>query len=264
MLVTNQTTQDIYFGPLHLDAGIGQTLTVDDTSDTSLYLTSDEVADALNNAYNSGKITVSGEAQPFPRPTGTPQLLHGDGSPEGVLYASQGSLFMRRDGIGANSLYVKTTGVTFDTGWEAFGAAVGGAGTEWDYAQVTSSPAAVTATSEGTSVAQITGNAVTYDGTRVKVEFWCPKTAFVSGSNPEFIGVIYRDTTVIGHFTLNHGASQNSVYDHAVKAETFDTPPAGAHTYALNAYVTSGSCQIVAGAGGSGNFEPAFLRVTKA
>lgn len=119
MLVTNQTAQDYWFGPLHLTAGVGQTLTVDDTSATSLYLLDDTVADALNNLYNSGKITVSGQALPFPRPTGSPEILHGSGSPEGSVYASQGSAYLRRDNTGgANALYTKTTGVTFCTGWE--------------------------------------------------------------------------------------------------------------------------------------------------
>jgi hypothetical protein len=265
MLVTNQTTQDYWFGPLHLAGGVGQTLTVDDTTATSLYLTDDTVADAINNLYNSAKIAVTSAAAPFPRPTGTPELLHGDGSPEGLTYAPQGSLYMRRDGTGTNSLYVKTTGVTINTGWESFGSAVGGAGTEWDYAQITSSPTAVSATTEATSVAQITGNPVTYDGTRVKVEFWCPKTVFGSGSGPEFIGVFYRDTTVIGHFTMNQGAPQNSQWFGSVKAETYDTPSAASHTYSIKAYISaSGSSQVIAGAGGPGNYEPAFLRVTKA
>lgn len=101
MLVTNQTSSDLYFGPLHLAAGIGTTLTVDDTSGTSLYLTNDSVADALNNAYNSGQILVTSAAQPFPRPTGTPALLHGDGDPDGLVFAPQGSLYMRRDGAGS-------------------------------------------------------------------------------------------------------------------------------------------------------------------
>ncbi len=119
MLVTNQTSSDIYFGPLHLGAGVGTTLTVDDTSDTSLYLTNDTVADALNNAYNADKITVSSAAQPFPRPTGTPEVLHGDGDPEGLVFAPQGSVYMRRDGVVSNGggLYIKTTGVTLSTGW---------------------------------------------------------------------------------------------------------------------------------------------------
>jgi microcystin-dependent protein len=119
MLITNQTIQDYWFGPLHLDAGIEQTLTVDDTSETSLYLTDDTVADAINNLYLAGKITVTGAADPFPRPTGTPTLIHGDGVPEGIVFAPQGSVYMRRDGTDTNGglLYLKSTGITINTGW---------------------------------------------------------------------------------------------------------------------------------------------------
>lgn len=119
MLVTNQTTQDIYFGPLHLPAGVGQQITVDDTSDTSLYNSDDVVADAVNNAYNAGKITVSATAAGFPRPTGTPELYHGDGSPEGIVYAPRGSVYMRRDAAAEWVLYVKTSPVTMSTLWVA-------------------------------------------------------------------------------------------------------------------------------------------------
>jgi hypothetical protein len=128
LLVTNQTNQDYWFGPLHLAGGVGQTLTVDDTSATSLYLTDDVVADALNNLYNAGKITVSSAAAPFPRPTGSPEVVHGSGSPEGSVFASQGSLYLRRDTTGgANALYTKTTGVTFSTGWDSIGGQLLGA-----------------------------------------------------------------------------------------------------------------------------------------
>src|SRR5260370_20651564 len=97
MIVTNQTSQDYWFGPLHLAGGVGSTLTVDDTSATSLYLTSDAVADALNNLYNAGKITVSSAAAPFPRPTGAPEILHGHGSPDGSVYPGPGAPFLRPD-----------------------------------------------------------------------------------------------------------------------------------------------------------------------
>jgi hypothetical protein len=84
-------------------------------------LIADAVADALNNLYNTGKITVTSPPVPFPRPTGVPQLLHGDGSPEGAVFAGQGSAFMRRDNTGAaNALYAKTTGASLSTGWEVF------------------------------------------------------------------------------------------------------------------------------------------------
>src|SRR5260370_905524 len=128
MIVTNQTSQDYWFGPLHLAGGVGSTLTVDDTRATSLHLTSDAGADALNNLYNAGKISVSSAAAPFPRPTGVPEILHGDGSPDGSVYAGQGSLFLRRDNTGAaNGLYSKTTGHSFSTGWEVFGGGLLGA-----------------------------------------------------------------------------------------------------------------------------------------
>lgn len=127
MLVTNKTTSDIYFGPLHLEAGIGSTLEVDDTSATSLYLLNDAVADALNNAYAATRISVSDQAEPFPRPTGTPQLLHGLGDPEGMVYAAQGSVYMRRDGYTSNGggLYVKMSGVTSSTQWTDLATASG-------------------------------------------------------------------------------------------------------------------------------------------
>lgn len=127
MLVTNQTAVDYWFGPLHLPAGVGQTLTVDDTSATSLYLLNDSVADAINNLYASGKITVSSATDPFPRPTGTPSLLHGDGSPEGLVFAPQGSIYMRRDGSLTNggTIYVKLTGITVSTGWYDLSHALG-------------------------------------------------------------------------------------------------------------------------------------------
>lgn len=126
MLITNLTSQDYWFGPLHLPAGNGQTLTVDDTSATSLYLTDDSVADAINTLYaaSPAKITVSGAASPFPRATGVPEVLHGDGSPEGIVYAGQGSLYLRRDNTGGAQLYQKTTGIHLNTGWVSMAGAV--------------------------------------------------------------------------------------------------------------------------------------------
>ena len=118
MLVTNQTASDYWFGPLHLLTGVGQTLTVDDTSATSLYLTDDAVADSINALVASSKIQVSGAALPFPRPTGQPDVLHGDGSPEGLVYAGQGSLYLRRDKM---CLYQKSSGVFFNIGWILLG-----------------------------------------------------------------------------------------------------------------------------------------------
>jgi hypothetical protein len=256
MLVTNQTTQDYWFGPLHLLGGIGQQLTVDDTSSTSLYLSDDVVADAINNLYAAGKITVASAAAPFPRPTGMPHVLHGDGSPEGLVYAPQGSLFQRRDGAGVNSLYVKTTAVTLSTGWVLVGAQAA----QLDYAQITANTAAISATSEGTSVAIITGNSVLYDGSQVAIEVFIPSE--LSSANPvDATYVMYRDSSVLGQIKANSRGTGSGTPRFF---KLFDTPAAGSHTYKVSAFVASGSVTIQAGAGGSGSLLPAYLRVSRA
>lgn len=116
MLITNLTNLDYWFGPLHLPAS--GTLTVDVTTQNSLYLTEDETTQAINYAYASGKISVFGAPVPFPRATGTPDVVHGDGSPEGSVYASEGTLYIRRD---AAQVYQKTTTEQLTTGWTALG-----------------------------------------------------------------------------------------------------------------------------------------------
>lgn len=123
MIITNQTDVAYWFGPMQLPAGSGSTLNLDDTSDTSLYLIDDSVADMVNTLYQSALIQVTSYATPFPRPTGEPTVAHGTGSPQGMVYAPEGSIYLRRDIAVAStanpvsSIYVKTTGVTFNTGW---------------------------------------------------------------------------------------------------------------------------------------------------
>ena len=128
-----------------------------------------------------------------------------------------------------------------------------------DYAAITSSTAAINATTEGTSVAVITGNSVSYDGTNVKVEFFVPKITATAG-DPTL--VFYRDSTVIGQAFLYHSTGAQSIG--AMTLATIDTPPAGAHTYKVSAFVSANSVTFNAGTGGSGNLLPAFLRVSKA
>jgi len=74
------------------------------------------VADAINTLSAAGKVSISNLSTGvlFPRPTGTPEVLHGDGSPEGLIYAGQGSLFLRRDSA---AVYQKATGIHLNTGW---------------------------------------------------------------------------------------------------------------------------------------------------
>ncbi len=50
------------------------------------------------------------------------------------------------------------------------------------------------------------------------------------------------------------------------KAECFDTPAMGSHTYAVKAFAAAATPNytVKAGAGGAGALVPAFLRVTQA
>lgn len=45
-------------------------------------------------------------------------IMAGDGDPDGVITANVGSLFLRTDGAGSTTLYVKETG-TDENGWVA-------------------------------------------------------------------------------------------------------------------------------------------------
>jgi hypothetical protein len=138
VIITNLTNVAYSFGPMYL--GPFGTLELDDTSETSLYLLDDEVADAVNTLWWSSNIYVDSAADPFPRPTRNPLLLNGTGSPEGLVYAPQGSAYMRRDSVAVvTGLYTKTTGVTLNTGWASIGSpAPNGAcliGTSWSMGQ---------------------------------------------------------------------------------------------------------------------------------
>jgi hypothetical protein len=133
-----------------------------------------------------------------------------------------------------------------------------GAGSQLDYAQITTSTAAITVSTEATAAAVITGNSVSYDGSKVKIEFYCN----VMSTQVQATFVVLRDATVVGQATfMNYANNASSAY----LAEMFDTPAAGAHTYAVKVFTVAGnSVTVKAGPGGSGNLSPTFLRVTKA
>ena len=104
----------------------------------------------------------------------------------------------------------------------------------------------------------ITGDNVYFDGSRVKVSCCIPKLSASASLTATF--VIYRDSTVVGQV---FGGTVNTTLQ-AIEFELLDTPAAGAHTYAVKAFVSGGTLTVNVGAGGSGNLVPGWLRVTKA
>jgi hypothetical protein len=142
-------------------------------------------------------------------------------------------------------------------GWQALPAAPVAPGTELDYKQITATTAQINATTEATAVAVITGNSVTYDGTKVRVEFFAPMG--ISQAQMTVTFVLLRDATVVGQAKKQVPAAG----DTGMYFVMLDTPSAGAHVYKVSLFVSVSAHQVSAGVGGSGNLAPAFLRVTK-
>lgn len=196
-----------------------------------------------------------------------------DGAAEGQqvrLWIKGGPLTIQNNGggagnirtaSGADTIYPTNAVATFVyTGalWQEQRARA--AGEQLDYAQITTS-VTVAGNSESTATVLITGNSVTYDGAKVKLEASFPGANMGAGGGT-IVGVFTRDGTPIGQADLYGGGAAT---DLTALAVLLDTPTAGAHTYGFKAFNAVVATQgVKAGAGGSGALVPAFLRVTKA
>lgn len=130
----------------------------------------------------------------------------------------------------------------------------------------------VTGTTEGTSTTIITSNPVTYDGaTQVMVAFQAADVTQDQRGKTGLAAVIfalYRDSSFLGaivDYNVNPGDyGVSPLYVSAV-----DTPPAGSHTYSINAWHevasgTLGACQVDAGSGIFGtDTYPGYLLISK-
>lgn len=135
----------------------------------------------------------------------------------------------------------------------------GGTGgvTEYDYVEVTSN-LTVTATSDATAQAFVTGNAVAYDGsTRVKIEFSCMK--FECTVN--VVANLYDGSTDLGRLGIQAATTSGGGPVHFVR---YLTPSNATHTYSIRVFKASGTSTVYGGAGGVATAMPAFMRITKA
>jgi hypothetical protein len=170
--------------------------------------------------------------------------------------------------VGKGTLYAETdTGQTYQSDgvstWTAWGHPAGGGVTELDYTQITSPASSITATTEGSANTVITSGAVTCDGsTPIEIEFWAPYIR--SRANNVLFIVLYEDGSSIGLMALAGGGSVGDFYNPGVLGRRKLTPTAGSHTFSIRAYIGGGSAgEVGAGAGGSGNYLPAFTRITQ-
>lgn len=168
-----------------------------------------------------------------------------------TLYASSANTPARVPIGSTGDVYTVVGGVPT---WAAPAAA--SSTTELDYAAVTSNSSAITASTEGTSVAVITGTSQAYTATKKYVQVFIPGVSTAGGAVATV--VLYRGSTVIC-------AQGVPVTSFPVYLTVADTPSASTFAYSVKMFESSGtSVTMLAGAGGSGNKPPAYLRVVPA
>lgn len=167
-------------------------------------------------------------------------------------------------GSGANAAARLAIGATNGMGLARVSGAVAWVlppGYEWDYVQKTTNTN-ITNTTEGTADTILTGNAVTFDGAPVMVEWWSPSVQTPGTAGAIILVILFEGATVIGYFNAPVGVAGSENYGSQGGRYRF-TPTAAAHTYHVKAIVTAGTGVVGGGAGGTGAFLPTFMRITK-
>ncbi len=139
--------------------------------------------------------------------------------------------------------------------------------TEYDYVERTTN-LTVTGTGSGSPTTAITGNSVSYDGsTRIKIEAFFV-LAECSGSTTTDVGIIIalkEDSTLIGICSYNEFVRGSGFGGAPQYGCRYRTPAAGSHTYTIVAWKSGTTTAVLyCGDGVTSNYDPGFLRVTKA
>lgn len=138
----------------------------------------------------------------------------------------------------------------------------GGGVTELSYVEF-SSAVSITATAEGSANTVVTAAALTVSGsTRICVEFYCANVQLPPSATGQVIICLYEGGSSIGRLAqlLNVAAATGGP---SVFARRYWTPSAGTYTWSVRAWEFGGTATIAAGAGGSGNQFPGYIRITK-
>lgn len=144
---------------------------------------------------------------------------------------------------------------------------LGGLG-EIDYTQFTS-PVSVTGGSEGAATTIVTASAITADGSSAYlIEFFAPNIDGYSQQDPAVGFALYENGSSIGIFGYNaanvSSGGENSETRWPVHLSRRLVPSSGSRTYSVRAWHSgTNNPTVTAGAGGSGNYVPGFIRITK-
>lgn len=182
---------------------------------------------------------------------------------KGDLIAATAADTVARVAVGANGTVLEAaSGATAGVQWDY------PPGYEFDYAQITSDVTITANTTEGTSVSIVSGASVAYDGsTVVVVEFFTPRVGMVAtASGKAVIFLLYDGATLVGRMATWIPTFVSGVRaDLPISARYRLTPTNASHQYIVKAHNTdpTNAAVVQAGAGGTGEDLPTFIRVTK-
>jgi hypothetical protein len=147
-----------------------------------------------------------------------------------------------------------------NTRWELLGS-----DTDYElvYAEITANVTPIIGANFANADDVVTCGATTFDGTPCYVEFFAPGVV-TDEAGVKLVFTLVDGVTDVG--ILGIAVSDTASVERAVFLKRKFTPPAGAKTYKVNAYLSSGTATgtVFAGTGLIGAYAPAYLRFTKA
>lgn len=141
-----------------------------------------------------------------------------------------------------------------------------GSGTELDYVESTAATT-ITATTDATAQAFVTGNSITLDGsTSVVVTLFAYAIDTPNIASGALTVVLYDGATDLGQIALfRTTAAADTLRMPLYAVRKLTNPSAGAHQYIGKAFISAAGTGVVrGGAGGAGVAFPAFIRVVRA
>ncbi len=134
---------------------------------------------------------------------------------------------------------------------------------ELAYAELTAPLPLSAANTEASPITVVASPAVTFNGTTpVVVDFFMPAVAPGAAAGNAIQAWLYQDGVSLGRLLYVQNAAAGNLIT-PVHASRRLTPSSGSHSYAVGAAAVGANGNMYCGAGGTGQYLPGFLRVTR-
>ncbi len=134
-------------------------------------------------------------------------------------------------------------------------------GAEIGYDQITGS-VTISSSTEATGTTVIAGSAHYFDGGPVIATFFASAINTGGSANDTLFLTLFEASTEIGRLAAFVTPAANSLFVPVFGSCRF-TPTAGMHTYSVTGFFAGHAGAVNVGAGGTGNYLPAFIRFAK-